>query len=316
MDKTFEYANKPPGIASFLIEKFPSLRNHPRWMPFSSFREYGDRVTLIFATIRADPYTRAMKETENGTAAPSFVSTCLDDLASEISLSPEEQSQRVELIKDCACTMYGAGVDSSVATMGTFFMMMALCPEILKRAQEELDSVTGGDRLPTFDDQENLPYIDALFWETLRYNTVTLLGLPHSVVKDDIYQGKFIPGGSIIVGNMWLIFRDPIVFVEPDRFNPERFLGERGKICRDAMNLVWGMGRRACPGRQLAEASLFITMASVVACFNISLKPGDAVSALDFTSGFIRRPKLFPINVTPRADQWREIVEREVLEIL
>ncbi|KAF8491244.1 hypothetical protein JB92DRAFT_3006736 [Gautieria morchelliformis] len=54
------------------------------------------------------------------------------------------------------------------------------------------------------------------------------------------------------------------------------------------MTTVWGMGRRACPGRQLAESSLFIAMASVVACFDIAPKPGDTPRELTFTSGFIR----------------------------
>jgi Cytochrome P450 len=103
--------------------------------------------------------------------------------------------------------------------MGTFCMVLALYPDVVKRAQAEVDSVTGGERLPTFDDQDSLPYIDALFWETLRYNTVTPLGmwqfpflvlfswtatgLPHRVVSDDFYQGMHIPGGTTIVGNMW-----------------------------------------------------------------------------------------------------------------
>ncbi|GJJ08925.1 hypothetical protein Clacol_003145 [Clathrus columnatus] len=278
MDETFEHGNRFPGFASFLLEKIPAMRNYPRWMPFSGFRAYGDLVTRIFQAIRADPYERTMKLIASGKAAPSFVSTSLDDLAAETSLSDKEREERVELIKDCACVMYGAGTDSSTATMGTFCMILALHPEILKRAQEELDKVTGGERLPTFDDERDLPYIDALFWETLR-----------------------------------LIFRDPTVFTNPDQFRPDRFLGEKGKQCRDVLTLVWGMGRRACPGRQLAEASLFITMATIASCFDITPKSTDPLPQLEFSSGFIRRPKLFPVNITPRSSKWKEILEREVL---
>jgi cytochrome P450 len=71
------------------------------------------------------------------------------------------------------------GVSQSTATMGTFCMILALYPDVLRRAQAELDGVTRGERLPTFDDQDSMPYIDALFWETLRYNTVTPLGKWH-----------------------------------------------------------------------------------------------------------------------------------------
>ncbi|GJJ08930.1 hypothetical protein Clacol_003150 [Clathrus columnatus] len=326
MDETSEHASRFPGFASFLLEKVPAMRNYPRWMPFSGFRAYGDLVTRIFQAIRADPYERTMKLTAAGKATPSFVSTSLDDLAAETSLSDKEREERVELIKDCACVMYGAGTESSTATMGTFCMMLALHPEILKRAQEELDKATGGERLPTFDDERDLPYIDALFWETLRYNTVTPLGLPHRVVNDDYYEGTLIPAGTTIVGNMWyaslsftdlilklvrLIFRDPTVFTNPDQFTPERFLGEKGKQCRDVLTLVWGMGRRACPGRQLAEASLFITMATIASCFDITPKSTNSFPQLEFSSGFVRRPKLFPVNINPRSSKWKEILERE-----
>ena len=53
---------------------------------------------------------------------------------------------------------------------------MALHPLVMKRAQEDIDRVTEKERLPTFDDWERLPYINAIVYEVLRYNTVTPLG--------------------------------------------------------------------------------------------------------------------------------------------
>ncbi|KAF8584670.1 hypothetical protein K439DRAFT_1410915 [Ramaria rubella] len=57
-------------------------------------------------------------------------------------------------------------------------MILVLFPDVLKRAQTELNRVIGGDRLPTFAHQESprVPYVNALFWETLRHLTVTPLG--------------------------------------------------------------------------------------------------------------------------------------------
>jgi len=53
---------------------------------------------------------------------------------------------------------------------------MTLFPHVAKKAQEEIDAVVGTDRLPTFDDREHLPYIDALLKEVLRWNAVTPTG--------------------------------------------------------------------------------------------------------------------------------------------
>ena len=81
-------------------------------------------------------------------------------------------------------------------------------PDVQKRAQAELDAVVGHDRMPEFEDRDNLPYIRALINETLRCATfefhsnfilakaiprwrpVAILGgTPHAVTADDVYNG-------------------------------------------------------------------------------------------------------------------------------
>lgn len=158
---------------------------------------------------------------------------------------------------------------------------MALHPRVMQKAQEDIDRVTEGERLPTFDDWERLSYINAIILEVLRYNTVTplgryfvkevsttvlidlalVVGLPHCVAKDDIYNGVLVPKGSMVCANLWcvclaslckeiiteatrLIFRDPGIFADPDNFVPERFLGDEGARCREVLNMAWGFGKR------------------------------------------------------------------------
>ena len=53
---------------------------------------------------------------------------------------------------------------------------MTLHPEILKKAQEEINRVVGSDRLPGFQDKDELPYITALAKESLRWGTVVPMG--------------------------------------------------------------------------------------------------------------------------------------------
>ena len=60
--------------------------------------------------------------------------------------------------------------------MYTFFGAMVLQPDIQRRAQNELDSVLGQDRMPSFDDRSSLPFIDCIVLEVLRWNVVTPLG--------------------------------------------------------------------------------------------------------------------------------------------
>jgi cytochrome P450 len=76
---------------------------------------------------------------------------------------------------------------------------MAMHPEIQKRAREELDTVVGSDRLPTFEDYESLPYIRAIIMECSRWLPVVPMSVPHRVTRDDYYKGYFIPEGTVVL---------------------------------------------------------------------------------------------------------------------
>lgn len=87
--------------------------------------------------------------------------------------------------------------------MQAFFLAMASYPDVQLKAQAELDAVVGTGRLPEFDDQEALPYVNALVKELLRWRSVVPAGVPHRSMEDDEYRGYFIPKGSIVIANIW-----------------------------------------------------------------------------------------------------------------
>ena len=67
------------------------------------------------------------------------------------------------------------------------------------------------------------------------------------------------------------IFHDPEAYPEPDKFKPERFINEDGTVRDDPMlSLVFGVGKRICPGRHLVEATLFIVASSILSVFNVT----------------------------------------------
>ena len=93
-------------------------------------------------------------------------------------------------------------------------------PDVLKRAQAELDAVVKPGHLPDFEDEESLPFITAIVKETLRWRVVapiggsvlTLIGkqlimiyiaVPRLLDYDDEYKGYRIPAGSVIIPNAW-----------------------------------------------------------------------------------------------------------------
>lgn len=101
---------------------------------------------------------------------------------------------------------------------------MTLFPDAQRKGQEEIDRAVGSDRLPDFEDRENLPYIEAMFKECLRYVVVYSLhlaivsaglieifrwhqplplGVPHLLTEDDTYNGYFLPAGTTVAANQW-----------------------------------------------------------------------------------------------------------------
>ena len=75
---------------------------------------------------------------------------------------------------------------------------MLLYPEVQKKAQEELARVVGPNRLPEFDDRPNLPYLEAVMKETLRWQMVTPV-VVHVTSEADEYKGMYIPKNSVIL---------------------------------------------------------------------------------------------------------------------
>ena len=164
-----------------------------------------------------------------------------------------------------------AGAETTPTTLTWWALAMIVHPEFQKRAQAELDEVVGRSRAPTFSDAPNLPYIQALVRETLRWRPPLPLGVPHSTTKDDFYDGMFIPKGTMCIVNIWQCHRDPAFYGDDaESFNPERFLDVHGRIVpgpaetRDEGHSAYGFGRRICVGKNLANESLFSAIATVL----------------------------------------------------
>jgi len=92
----------------------------------------------------------------------------------------------------------------TVATLRSFILQMTTRSDIQHRAQEELDRVCP-DRLVTFADRKNLPYVESVLMETYRFHPVTPSGLPHANEQEDVFEGMRFPKGSIVMANIWYL---------------------------------------------------------------------------------------------------------------
>jgi len=138
--------------------------------------------------------------------------------------------------------------------------------------------------------------------------------LPHMVTRDDVYNGYFIPKGTIIAGNSWGILHDPQAYPKPHEFVPERFLPDPKTGQPSAQpfpECAFGYGRRICPGRFMTTNSLFISIAYILTCFDIRPMPGAPKPTAKFTDGMISHPCPFNYSLTPRSEKSQALILQE-----
>ncbi|KAF8994918.1 cytochrome P450 [Cyathus striatus] len=295
---------------AFLVDFFPLLKYVPEWVPGAGFQKKAREWRNLQEEFHNKPYYDTLNNIKNGVAQPSFVSLALDSL--DESTGTKEHQHLV--IKDTAGMFFGGGAETTVTALETLVLLLLLHPEVQKKIQEELDRVVGHDRLPDFKDQDDMPYLMAVIKESVRWSPVLPIAVPHEATEDDIYNGYYIPKGSIVVGNVWAMLHDERDYPNPSEFNPERFL-KNGKLnpeIADPFNVFFGFGRRECPGKHVGLATLWLITASILSVFDIT-KPVDKNGAVvepsgGYHSALICHPIPYKTLLKPRSREAEQLV--------
>ncbi|EJF63285.1 cytochrome P450 [Dichomitus squalens LYAD-421 SS1] len=251
----------------FAVDYIPLLEHVPAWFPGAGYHD-------VFKQLRSKDMQfkellLASRSTVSPYGAQYHAKPIVDILLSKTSNGLVSYN---ELAQDVTAVALAAGADTSMATLQATFLALSLYPEVQKKAQAELDAVVGPSRLPNFGDRDSLVYVNAIVKESFRWFTVTPLGISHCTVEDDEFRGYFIPAGTVLTANIWAVMHDPNTYENPDEFYPERFI-RNGKLDPNVVDpsaFVFGSGRRICPGRYFADASLFLNVASILHAFHIS----------------------------------------------
>ncbi|KAM0559990.1 hypothetical protein ACHAPJ_003945 [Fusarium lateritium] len=295
---------------SWAVDIIPSLAKLPDWFPGTSFKKTAQEWRHTTNEALDIPYDFVQQQMENGTNRPSYVASLMESSFKNPDGSGKPTQEDIDAIKATATIMYGGGADTTVSTISSFVLAMITHPEVQKKAQAEIDSVVGGDRLPSYDDQERLPYIAALAKEAFRWMPVVPTTTTHVTEEELEYGGYRIPKGTYLIPSTWRLLHDPEVYVNPSTFDPERYIEPRNEP--DPSDYAFGYGRRICPGRYLAEDSVFLTIARLLAVFNMTKavdENGKEVDVVvDGTPGLISHPVDYAYSITPRSDKHVELV--------
>ncbi|WRX31432.1 Cytochrome P450 - like 10 [Theobroma cacao] len=178
----------------------------------------------------------------------------------------EPENYKDEIIRSIMMVLLNAGTETSSGTMEWAMSLLLNNPEVLKKAQMEIDNVVGHDRMMDESDLAKLPYLHCIICETMRMYPVTPLLLPHESSKECMVGGHRVPRRTTLLVNMWAIQNDPNIWEEPTKFKPERFGGFEGPRVGFKL-LPFGSGRRSCPGEGLAISMVGLTLGSLIQCF-------------------------------------------------
>ncbi|KAI0264146.1 cytochrome P450 [Gloeopeniophorella convolvens] len=300
---------------ALLVNHLPILRHIPEKLSWFSYKPLARFGRDLWHEVMESPIQIVKDSMENGSAVHSLA---LENLQNAEKMNSTERAKAESVIVPTMGSMYAAGVDTTTSALLTFLLAMILHPDVQVKAQAELDSVVGRDRLPTFEDRPRLPYIDALCREVLRWKVVTPLAVPHATTEDNVYEGFFIPKGVMILANVWAILQDPITYPEPSVFKPERFLTSDGNVRDDpTLSAAFGFGKRICPGRHFVDATLFIAVASMLSVFRMEKKrdaEGNAIPIeCSYSGSVVSSPSKFPCSIVPRDARAAELISIDII---
>ncbi|KZV68433.1 cytochrome P450, partial [Peniophora sp. CONT] len=301
IEKAFELGSVLVG-KPWMVDIIPALRFVPEWAPFASFqtraRQFREQ-TLKVGTI---PLAFTKEQVAAGTGIECFASKLLSEESAE-----DRNAEQESIIKEVCSSLYSGGADTTVSGLTSFILLMTLHPEVQTRIQSELDAVVGTDRLPLCTDTANLPYLQAVFKEVLRWAPPARICVPHVLKEDDIYEGYRIPKGTTVIANIHAIMRDSSDFPEPELFNPERFFGKEDEGVPDPRKFAFGFGRRICPGAHFAEQSMLLNMARIMSVFRIEKARGVDGSivepSVEWTTNIVSHAKPFECRFVPRSEE-------------
>lgn len=189
-----------------------------------------------------------------------------NDLLSQLVQTPGMSD---DLIRDQLLTMLIAGHDTSTALLAWSLYLLGRNPEILQRAQDEVDSVLGR-KTPDLEMINQLNYLEGVIKEVLRLYPPIHIG-NRRAAREIEFQGYRIPAGQRVVYSIYLTHRMPEYWPDPHRFDPQRFAPEQSRLRPHYAYLPFGGGRRNCIGFAFAQVEVKIVLARLLQKFRFEL---------------------------------------------
>ncbi|KAK3231504.1 hypothetical protein Dsin_003385 [Dipteronia sinensis] len=267
----FEWSGK------FLVsDALPFLR----WLDIGGDEKSMKKLAKKFDAVAQEWLEEHKKKRASGEAREDedFMDVMITILQDDPQLFPGRDADTVN--KATCLAMILAASDTTTVTLTWVLTLLLNHPNVLKKAQQELDIHVGSERQVNESDIKNLVYLQAIIKETLRLYPAGPLSVPHESMEDCTVSGYHVPARTRLLVNLWRIQRDPAVWSDPCEFKPERFLTTHKDFDVRGNNheyTPFSSGRRMCPGVSFALQVLQLTLASLIHGFDLETQSNEAV---------------------------------------
>ncbi|KAJ1916687.1 hypothetical protein H4219_003646 [Mycoemilia scoparia] len=199
-----------------------------------------------------------------------------------------------EIVSENIVLLFG-GTDTASNTMSWTLFLLMIYPEVYKKVVQEVREAFPNPKssIKYSEARSKLPYLEAVLYESMRLLPVVPAGLGRTVPKEGAeFQGYKIPGGTTIYVFIQGLHRNPKYWDQPDKFIPERFLGE-GAAERKRNVFIFSTGYRICPGRNLAWMEMMLPMSRLLRDYDFEL-PKESHFGPDVIDPLTGEPKIMP----------------------
>ena len=170
-------------------------------------------------------------------------------------------------IRDQVKSLIGAGYDTTASSLAWILWEATIHPRLWQRLRDEADNVfgpPGGQREPDDQTLASLELANRTMRESLRLHPASGVGA-REAATDVTVGAHSIPKGTLVLWSPYLAGRDTETWADPDRFDPDRFLGldEVQRAIADDGWVPFGRGPRMCVGFALAQMELTLIVARI-----------------------------------------------------
>uniref|UniRef100_A0A182YW75 Cytochrome P450 n=1 Tax=Biomphalaria glabrata TaxID=6526 RepID=A0A182YW75_BIOGL len=241
-----------------------------------------------------------IEESRNRDPRDNFIAAYLTERTTRVRQGHTTTLDEINLLK-VVSDLFIAGSETTSATIVWFILYMLNYPDVQRKIFHEIDQHVEKGRAPTLRDKPKLTYVVASILETQRLSSISPVSIVRTCPKDVHIKGFTVPRGSLVVPNLDSVLFDKTIWGQDAKlFRPERFIDEQGRLKVPEEFVPFGIGRRVCLGRVMANTELFLYISRMVQTFEfLPPRPGQPPS-MNYVLGLTAVPEPYLVRALRR----------------